>query len=461
MQRILLLPLLIFSIAVPVALSAEPDEDTLEPPSRLIYMRAVETALWAAPAVAVSSEIRAIREAGAGEFDFVYSKSRPGSGWRLPSADPSSPVAIAAFSLQKGPVVVSIPASGKARIYGGVFDAWHETVVNVGPADQSRQYLILPPNYAITKPMDGDRIGLKSNTNTVLVNFRAVPAGFDDQAWSEAAEALKGIRIYPLSQASEPSASRFIDASAGAFDAGFKFDLTYFKAIFDLVQKDPVREQDKMAMGMLSTLGIVRGGEFKLDERFSRVMSRALADVYAFLGDRIEQGQYSGRLWDDRAWAFVGEHSLSGQYPDRLDTIERAKAYYFGLADNERLMCDTLGVNAILVTAVDKYGATLDGGKNYRLVLPANIPAASFWTATAYDVYSRALVKSPKTFVSSRDPALAADGAGAVAIALGPDASGANAIATKAGEAYYLVLRFHGPVGQSFQSWKPGDVEAK
>jgi hypothetical protein len=37
----------------------------------------------------------------------------------------------------------------------------------------------------------------------------------------------------------------------------------------------------------------------------------------------------------------------------------------------------------------DSGGAYLDGGKNYRLTLPAGIPAKDFWSVTVYDAKTR------------------------------------------------------------------------
>jgi hypothetical protein len=43
----------------------------------------------------------------------------------------------------------------------------------------------------------------------------------------------------------------------------------------------------------------------------------------------------------------------------------------------------------------DKDGNHFDGGKSYRLHVPANPPAAAFWSPTAYDSATRSMVQNP------------------------------------------------------------------
>src|SRR6202008_2942218 len=46
-----------------------------------------------------------------------------------------------------------------------------------------------------------------------------------------------------------------------------------------------------------------------------------------------------------------------------------------------------------LMTIQDKDGEAFHGGDNYRLVVPANAPINQYWSATAYDRASHALIR--------------------------------------------------------------------
>src|ERR1700742_3558828 len=47
-----------------------------------------------------------------------------------------------------------------------------------------------------------------------------------------------------------------------------------------------------------------------------------------------------------------------------------------------------------LLNVKDKDGANYDGGKNYRLHVPPNVPVEQYWSLTAYDRETHALLKN-------------------------------------------------------------------
>ena len=66
-----------------------------------------------------------------------------------------------------------------------------------------------------------------------------------------------------------------------------------------------------------------------------------------------------------------------------------------------------------MVANFDAKGVPLSGGKNYKLTLPPNIPAANFWSVTLYDAENSSGLDNGQPFPSlgSRDkPVANADG---------------------------------------------------
>src|SRR6516225_1445015 len=47
-----------------------------------------------------------------------------------------------------------------------------------------------------------------------------------------------------------------------------------------------------------------------------------------------------------------------------------------------------------LMTIKDKAGNDFDGGSSYRLTVPANAPVRQYWSATAYDRATHALIRN-------------------------------------------------------------------
>ena len=50
------------------------------------------------------------------------------------------------------------------------------------------------------------------------------------------------------------------------------------------------------------------------------------------------------------------------------------------------------GANALSIASVQ--GAALDGGRTYRLTVPPNVPVEQYWSVTAYDRETHALIKN-------------------------------------------------------------------
>ena len=117
-----------------------------------------------------------------------------------------------------------------------------------------------------------------------------------------------------------------------------------------------------------------------------------------------------------------------------------------------------------MMAFVDGEGRALSGGSNYRLHLPANIPAANFWSVTLYEAANASGLANGQPFPSlgSRDkPVQNADGS--TDLYLGPKApegKQANWLATVPGKGYFAILRLYGPTEAAInKSWKPGDIE--
>jgi hypothetical protein len=112
----------------------------------------------------------------------------------------------------------------------------------------------------------------------------------------------------------------------------------------------------------------------------------------------------------------------------------------------------------------DSKAAALSGGSNYKINLPANIPAANFWSVTLYEAENASGLANGRPFPSlgSRDkPAQNADGS--TNLYLGPKApkgKDGNWLATVPGKGYFAILRLYGPTEAAIdKSWKPGDIE--
>ena len=120
---------------------------------------------------------------------------------------------------------------------------------------------------------------------------------------------------------------------------------------------------------------------------------------------------------------------------------------------------------AYLTTFRDSKGRYLDGGKRYRLRVPANPPVKRFWAVTAYDAATRGLLDAGgnvnKSVGSLDDPEANADAS--VDVYFGhkaPNGKKNNWVPTNPDKGFFLVFRFYGPLaGYIDKSWILNDLE--
>jgi hypothetical protein len=116
------------------------------------------------------------------------------------------------------------------------------------------------------------------------------------------------------------------------------------------------------------------------------------------------------------------------------------------------------------MTFKDKDGHNFEGGSAYRLNVPANAPVRQYWSATAYDRDTHALIRNMQwASRSSQTPGLQKNADGSVEIYFGPKApSGkeSNWVPTSADGKFEVLVRFYGPEkALSEKTWKLPDIE--
>jgi hypothetical protein len=134
-------------------------------------------------------------------------------------------------------------------------------------------------------------------------------------------------------------------------------------------------------------------------------------------------------------------------------------------------MCMRLtGVGSQYIVAFkDSEGDALDGGKSYRVKLPPDIPAARFWSLTAYDNQTRSMLQTPQRFPRAGSqayptPAATADDDGSTTVVFSPerpaDTPEGNWIQTDPDKGWFAILRLYSPLQSYFdKTWRPSEIE--
>jgi hypothetical protein len=114
----------------------------------------------------------------------------------------------------------------------------------------------------------------------------------------------------------------------------------------------------------------------------------------------------------------------------------------------------------------DAAGNPLEGGKQYKLILPSNIPEGIMWSIIVYDSQTNLMISTgqlwPSIYKSCKGLEVNTDGS--VDAWFGPKAFKGkeyNWIQTIPGKSWYMILRFYNPLENWIQGlWSPCNIES-
>jgi hypothetical protein len=396
---------------------------------QVAYQRAFEAVVWSQPAVAIYGIRRGQFTCLGLKDNDVMAMSRPlTTKHEFLTANNTTPYITSNADLRAGAVVVDVPAAGDNGVmYGQVVDAWQDAIADVGPsgvdAGKGGKYLFLPPGFDAEIP-EG-YIAVQSTTYRIAFAFRSI--ALPGMTNKDASDYARQLRIYPLSQAADPPPTRFVDGIDQRISTLPYYDHRYFLDLHEIVSVEPVRERDKVMMGMLATLGIEPGKRFEPSDALVKVLDRAAADAYFYLQELVQRTQMTNLYWPTRYWSYFFYPDAEGGFAfdgaTALDYTSRAVMYHPGTYYPRRLA--ERPATVYLCGMADSEGRPLAGGATYRLRVPKEMPVKQFWALIVYDYATWAFIYSQQNRVglSSYDlPSLATNDDGSVDLYIGPEA---------------------------------------
>jgi hypothetical protein len=230
-----------------------------------------------------------------------------------------------------------------------------------------------------------------------------------------------------------------------------------------MVNEEPVQERDMVAMGQLRPLGIEKGKEFKPDAATRAVLKKAAQEAHAGFMDASTRltPHWPGGHWGSPTF-FAESGAKTGftfQTENRLDVDGRGAMFFFACAPPKKLGAATF----YLIAAKDATDAPLDGGKSYRLRVPANVPAKQFWAVTVYDLTTAAFIREATSIEVNSYQNLQKNSDGSVDVffaAKAPSGKESNWIYTALSKPWVAAFRFYGPEKAVFdKTWVLPDIE--
>jgi hypothetical protein len=435
---------------------------------RALHRRAIDAVIWGLPAVNFDLMLRQLIKLGGAPNQIVF-WSRPIT-WKNQTLTPNPDTIyfMPVFNTKDvGPVVLEIPPADTGTIVGSVDDCWQTAIEDVGPAGVDKgnggRYLLLPPDHSGGVP-DG-YIPLHSPTYQSFALLRSNYRSADDAGIADAVTYGKRVRVYPLSAAADPPETTFIDAIDVLFDATIPYDARYFDSLNRIVQTEPWLTRDRAMIDSLKSIGIEKGRPFAPGGKARRILDAAVHEAHAWLVNRWKTSYFPPPYFEGGHWHVpASDEVVKGMTsnfadPDSYPVDSRAVTYSVAFFSAKRLGAGQF----YLMCIKDKAGNALEGDGTYRLHVPASVPVHQYWSATAYDGATHALIRNtPWSSRSSTSPGLATNADGSVDIYFGPaEPDGlSNWVPTKAGKEFEVIFRFYGPEQALFdKTWKLPDIE--
>jgi hypothetical protein len=365
---------------------------------------------------------------------------------------------------RQGPLVLESPP----KVLGLINDFWYRWVVDVGitGADKGAggKYLILPPGYSGSVP-EGYIVVRPSTYGNWFV-FRSFLVDGSPAPGVESVK--KHLKIYQLADAASPPAMKYVNASGIPSNFVPPGDYAFWSLLNEAIQEEPSEGSDPTTLGLFASIGIEKGKPFNPDARMKKILTDA-ANIGAVTARAIafRIRDKDAFFFPDRPWRlpFFGGYRFE-KSPGVANLDGAAFYYYFATGVTPAMEEKMVGQGSQYPWAAqDADGKPLEGGKNYRLHLPPNVPVKDFWSVIVYDNQTRSMVQTDQRFpsVSSQNKGLLVNADGSVDVYFGPSAPQGKAnnwVQTVPGKGWFMILRLYGPLEPWFdKTWKPEAIQ--
>src|SRR5262245_17293069 len=359
-----------------------------------------------------------------------------------------------------GPTVVEAPP----KMLGAAMDTLQRFLVDIGPLGPDKgnggKYLFLPPGYKGDVP--AGYFVVKSPTYSVIYFLRGFLV---DGKTDNAVALMKQLKIYPLAKANEQPKMEFLNGSGKVIDTIHSDNFSFYQALAQLVNEEPAEVFTPLERGYMQSIGIEHGKPFTPDAKAKAMLNEAARAAAAVARANTFASRDAGTFYyTDRKWQYVGDAPYTFLKDGALLVDRRAYGYYMAIGNSPAMMAKNVGVGSYyLWTYKDAKGEFLDGAKNYKLHIPAKVPAKDFWSVLVYDSQSRSMLKNGEKFPSVSvygGPKVNDDGS--VDVYFGPEmpkGQEKNWIKTVPGKGWFPIFRFYGPLAPLYdKSWVLSDV---
>jgi hypothetical protein len=436
---------------------------------RALERRAVEAVIWGMPGVNYDLMRQEMLSKTAGKINQLIYWGRP-LDWHNQTLTPNPDTLYFMTFLETreaGPMVIEVPpADAEGSLNANIVNVWQMPLEDAGPSGVDKgkgvKFLVLPPGYAGKVP--AGYVALKPGT---FGSYALIRSNLKSHADADVARSVaygKRVKVYPLSQAAKPSATVFTDVKDTVFDSTIRYDASFFEGLNRVVQSEPWLERDRAMIDSLRSVGIEKDKPYAPSAETKRSLELAVREAHEQLAARYDAGFPA--FFEGTHWTLPGSPALikaaQAEYaePNHYPIDDRGLAYSYAFIGIKRMGAGQF----YLISIKDKDAQSYDGSKTYRVHVPPNAPVEQYWSLTAYDRQTHALIKNVgRASRSSNAADVQKNADGSVDLYLGPKAPAGNEsnyIPTDPARPFELMFRLYAPTKALFdKAWKLPDVE--
>jgi len=460
-------PLFVAALALSCLSGAAVAQTTLQ--ERLVRSRAVEAVIWGMPVVNYDLMLQEMLTKTPGKVNQVIYWGKP-LDWKNQTLTPNPDTLYFMTFLDTkdvGPVVIEIPpADANGSLNTNIVNVWQVPLEDAGLLGVDKgagvKLLMLPPGYKEQVPA-----GYEALQPGTFGSYALIRSNLKSHADADVAKSIayaKLLKVYPLSQASNPTATVFTDVNDILFDSTIRYDDSFFTHLDRIVQSEPWLGRDRAMIDQLRSIGIEKGKPFAPDTATKQALADGVADAHAWMAAKYDAGLppfFEGTHWTYPAHPELlkgASESFEGANDYPVDW--RGITYTYAYIGIKRLGAGQF----YLINIKDRAGESYDGSKTYRQHVPPNVPIEQYWSLTVYDRDTHALVKNvDRASRASNNADVKKNVDGSVDLYVGakaPAGQESNWIPTDPARQFELMFRLYGPKKELFDKvWALPDVE--
>jgi hypothetical protein len=458
---------LIFALALSCVAGAAVAQTT--PQERLLRSRAVEAVIWGMPAVNYDLMLQEMLTKTPGKVNQVIYWGKP-LDWKNQTLTPNPDTLYLMTFLNTrdvGPIVIEIPpADAKGSLNANIVNVWQEPLEDGGLLGVDKgagvKLLMLPPGYKDQVPAGYEP--LQPNT---WGSYALIRSNLKSHAEADVAKSIAyatQLKIYPLSLASNPPPTAFTDVKDVLFDSTIRYDESFFVNLDRMVQSEPWLGRDRAMIDQLRSIGIEKGKPFAPDATMKQILADSVTDAHAWMAAKYNAAP--PEFFEGTHWTFPAHPELLKGASENFEGANDYPVDWRGISYHYAYIgIKHLGAGQFyLINIKDRDGADYSGATTYRLHVPADVPIAQYWSLTAYDRETHALIKNlDRASRASNNPEVHKNADGSVDLYLGskaPAGQESNWIPTDPARKFELMFRLYGTKKEFFDKvWKLPDVE--